>query len=120
VLEQGAVALPLELCEVARELQADADVVLHAADLAADGDLVLLERRLGGLVLVGVDLHLLAQAQAHSLVVAAYEGLSEVDAALLEHEDHELAHSVLDCVRGEDSHSSMLFVEVEPCIFYGA
>ena len=116
LLVQGGVALPLDLREVARELQADADVILHAADLAAEGDGVLLERGERGLVLVRVDLHLLPEAQRHPAGVAGDEGLSQVDAVLLQHQDDELAHGVLDRVGGEDPDAVVGLVRVEPCV----
>ncbi len=56
-------ALRLEQGVVTGELQADADVVLHAPHLAGQGYKVLLEGGGAHLELVGVDLHLLAQAE---------------------------------------------------------
>ena len=62
--------LGLDLGVVAGELEADADVVLHAADLATECDAVLLEGVCAEFELVRVDLHLFLQAQEHALFVA--------------------------------------------------
>lgn len=112
-------ALALDLGEVACELEADADVVLHAADLSAEGDAVFLERIFRLLVLVGVDLHLLAEARAKDGRVLGDEGSADVDAALLEHEDDKLAHSVLDGVGREDADAVVLSVDVEAAVLDG-
>ena len=100
LLVQRGVPLALDLREVARQLQADADVVLHAADLPAQGHCVLLKRSERGLVLVRVNLHLLPQARGHAAGVPGYQGLANVDPALLQHQHDQLAHGVLHRVRG--------------------
>lgn len=102
-----------ELSEIARELQADADVVLHAPDLSADGHDVLLEGGLGLLVLVRVDLHLLPELDEHGWSVSGHDGLPDVDASLVEHEGSELTHGVLDGVCGEDAEAVVLVVPVK-------
>ncbi len=57
------------------ELQGDDDVVLHAADLAAEGDALLAETVDGLLKLEGVHLHLLLDAASGSYwVLTAAEG----------------------------------------------
>ena len=63
-------ALLADLCEVARQLEADADVVLHPPDLPRERDALLLKRVGRELGLVPVDLHLLAEACAHVVLVA--------------------------------------------------
>ena len=63
------------LSKIARQLEAYAYVVLHASDLAADGDRVLLEGGDGGLELVRVDLHLLPELHAHGLGVSGHQGV---------------------------------------------
>ena len=106
-------ALRLNLRVVARQLQADADVVLHPAHLAAERDAVLLEGVGSELELVRVDLHLLPEAQEHALFVAGGQGFPDVDPALLEHDDGELAHGVLHLVGGQDPDPVVLLVDVE-------
>lgn len=116
---RGDLALAFDLGEVARELEADAYVVLHAADLAAECDAVFLECIFCLLVLVGVYFHLLAQARAEDGWVLGHEGPADVDAALLEHEDDELAHAVLDGVCCEDADAVVLSVDVEAAVLEG-
>lgn len=73
------------LAVVHGELEGDDDVVLHAADLAAEGDALLAEAVDGLLVLEGVDLHLLLDAAAGGGGVLAEQGLAEGDALVAEH-----------------------------------
>ena len=113
LLVQRRVPLPLDLGEVARELEADADVVLHAPDLPAQGHRVLLKSRERRLVLVRVNLHLLPQAHGHTPGVPGYQGLPDVDPALLQHQHDQLAHGVLHRVCGQDPDSIVGLVDVE-------
>ena len=69
------------LRKIARQLEAYAYVVLHASDLAADGDRVLLEGGDGGLELVRVDLHLLPELDTHGLGVSRDQGVPHVQPA---------------------------------------
>lgn len=106
-------ALGLELREVSCQLEADADVVLHAADLARERDLVLAEGVRGLLVLGAVGLHLLAEADARLVGLGGVEAWEDVDALLGEHGDDELGHGVLGGLGGEDADAAGLVVDVE-------
>ena len=106
-------ALGLELGVVGRELQADADVVLHAADLAGQGDLVLAKGVRGLLVLSAVGLHLLPQADADVVGLVGVEAGEHVDSLLGEHGHDELGHGVLGGLGGEDPHAAGLVVDVK-------
>lgn len=85
------------------ELEGDDDVVLHAADLAAEGDALLAEAVDGLLVLEGVHLHLLLDAAARGGRVLAEQGVAEGDALVAEHVVEERHHAVLDLLGGEDA-----------------
>ena len=111
--EHVGCALGLELGEVGGELQAYADVVLHAADLAGQGDLVLAEGVRGLLVLGAVGLHLLAEADADPVRFRRVQPREDVDALLGEHGDDELGHGVLGGLGGEDADAAGLVVDVE-------
>ena len=63
--------------------------------------------------MVGIDFHLLFQTQEHALLVARGQRFPDVDSALLEHDDRELAHGVFDGFGGEDAHAVGLLVYVE-------
>ena len=78
------------------ELEGDDDVVLHAADLAAEGDALLAEAVGGLLVLEGVDLHLLLHAAARGGGVLAEQGIVECHTLLSKHIIEESHHGVLD------------------------
>jgi hypothetical protein len=75
------------------ELERDDDVVLHAADLAAEGDALLAEAVDGLLELEGVDLHLLLDAAARGGGVLAEQGVVEGDALVAEHVVEERHHA---------------------------
>jgi len=85
------------------ELHGDDDVVLHAADLAAEGCTRLAEDVHCLLELEGVDRELLVEAAQVGLGVLGEEGLHDVDALLAEHRVCERAHAVLDFLCREDA-----------------
>ena len=85
------------------ELHGDDDVVLHAADLAAEGGACLREHVDGLLELEGVDRELLVEPAQVGLGVLGEERLHDVDALLAHHGVGERAHAVLDLLGCEDA-----------------
>ena len=97
------------------ELEADAQVVLHAADLSAERDLFLGEGVGGGLELIAIHLHLIAQAREVALRLPGDErvGLADMDSLLAEHGGEDRAHGVLGLVAGHDADAISVVVDVE-------
>jgi len=85
------------------ELHRDDDVVLHAADLAAEGCARLAKDVLRLLELQGVDRELLVEAAGVGVRVLGEEGLEDVDALLSQHGVGDRAHAVLDLLGGKDA-----------------
>ena len=75
----------LDVCPVGSELQAYAEVVLHAAHLSAECDSVLGESVERGLELVAVYFELLAEADPDGLWFACDQVWMDVNAAFAEH-----------------------------------
>jgi len=101
------------LSVVCCELQRDDDVVLHAADLAAESDTLLAEAVGSLLELEGVDLHLLLDAPAHGRGVLAEQGVAGGDALVAEHVVEERHHAVLHLLGGEDAVALRSVVDAE-------
>ena len=95
------------------ELEGDDDVVLHAADLAAEGDALPAEAVDGLLELEGVDLHLLLDAAARGGRVLAEQGGVKGDALVAEHVVEERHHAVLDLLGREDAVAAGGVVDAE-------
>ena len=106
-------SLSLQLRVVAGQLQADADVVLHPADLSGESHSVPLESGCTDLELVGVDFHLLPQPQPEPTLVFRDQGLVHVNPPLLQHDHDQLTHGVLDSLRGQHADSVRLLVDIE-------
>ena len=105
--------LKLQLCEVAGELEADANIILHTANLPAECNPITLKGVKANLELIRVNLHLLAKAQEHPLAILGNKGRLHVDSPLLKHDNHQLAHGVLDGLGCEDTNPVRLLVEVK-------
>jgi hypothetical protein len=105
--------LSFQLSVVAGQLQADADVVLHATDLSGECHSVSLECGCPDFELVRVHLHLLPQPQPQTSLVLGDEWLVYMNPPLLQHDDDQLAHGVLDGLCCQDADSVRLLIDVE-------
>lgn len=95
------------------ELQRDADVILHAPDLAAEGDALLAEAVERCLELKGVDSELFLETAEVGGGVLGHERWCDGDALVAQHVVGEGHHAVLDLLGGEDAVARGLVVYAE-------
>lgn len=93
----------LFLGPVHAELESDADVVLHSADLAAERDAALAEDARGIFKLKTVYMELFVEALGVAVRILGEQRLEDVDALLAQHRAEERAHGVLDFLRCENA-----------------